>query len=51
MSAVGLLAKTPEPDREEIVRFMSGNICRCGTYVRIVSAIEHAAKAMKGGKP
>jgi aerobic-type carbon monoxide dehydrogenase small subunit (CoxS/CutS family) len=51
ISAVGLLAKTPEPDREEIVRFMGGNICRCGTYVRIVSAIEHAAKAMKGGKP
>jgi aerobic-type carbon monoxide dehydrogenase small subunit (CoxS/CutS family) len=51
MSAVGLLAKTPQPEREEIVRFMNGNICRCGTYPRIVCAIEQAAKAMKGGKP
>jgi aerobic-type carbon monoxide dehydrogenase small subunit (CoxS/CutS family) len=51
MSTVGLLAKTPEPDRAEIVRFMNGNICRCGTYPRIVCAIEQAARAMKGGKP
>jgi aerobic-type carbon monoxide dehydrogenase small subunit (CoxS/CutS family) len=50
LSAAGLLAKTPEPSREEIVRFMNGNICRCGVYPRIVSAIETAAKAMKGGK-
>jgi aerobic-type carbon monoxide dehydrogenase small subunit (CoxS/CutS family) len=51
MSTVGLLTKTPQPEREEIVRFMNGNICRCGTYPRIVCAIEQAAKAMKGGKP
>ena len=49
MSAVGLLAKEPEPDREEIVRSMGGNICRCGTYARIVTAIEQAARVMKGG--
>jgi aerobic-type carbon monoxide dehydrogenase small subunit (CoxS/CutS family) len=49
VSAVGLLAKEPEPSHEEIVRSMSGNICRCGTYTRIVAAIEQAAKAMKGG--
>jgi aerobic-type carbon monoxide dehydrogenase small subunit (CoxS/CutS family) len=47
MSATGLLARTPEPSREEIIRFMSVNICRCGVYGRIVSAIEMAAKAMK----
>ncbi len=49
MSAVGLLNKTPEPSREEIVRFMDKNICRCGTYVRIVAAVEAAAKRMKEG--
>jgi aerobic-type carbon monoxide dehydrogenase small subunit (CoxS/CutS family) len=49
VSAAGLLAREPEPSREEIIRSMSGNICRCGTYSRIVAAIEQAAKAMKGG--
>jgi aerobic-type carbon monoxide dehydrogenase small subunit (CoxS/CutS family) len=48
MAAMGLLAKEPEPSREEIVRFMGGNICRCGTYARIVTAIEQASKVMKG---
>jgi len=49
MSAQALLANQPEPSREDIVRYMNGNICRCGTYARIVAAIEQAAKAMKGG--
>jgi nicotinate dehydrogenase subunit A len=49
MSAVALLSREGKPAREEIARFMNGNICRCGTYARIVDAIELAAKAMKGG--
>jgi len=49
LSAVGLLSREAEPSREEIVRFMSGNVCRCGTYARIVAAIEQAARVMKGG--
>jgi aerobic-type carbon monoxide dehydrogenase small subunit (CoxS/CutS family) len=49
MSAVALLSREGKPVREEIARFMNGNICRCGTYARIVDAIELAAKAMKGG--
>ncbi len=49
MSAVALLTRDPEPSREDIVRFMNGNICRCGTYPRIVSAIQEAARTMKGG--
>jgi len=49
MSASALLSNQPQPDRDEIIRFMGGNICRCGTYPRIVSAIERAAKTMKGG--
>lgn len=45
MSAVGLLQKNPKPDRSEIVRAMQGNVCRCGTYVRVIKAIEQAANA------
>jgi isoquinoline 1-oxidoreductase alpha subunit len=44
MSAAALLADTPRPTREQIVEHMSANICRCGTYPRIVRAIERAAR-------
>lgn len=44
MSAAALLAKTPKPTHDRIVEHMSTNICRCGTYPRIVRAIERAAK-------
>ena len=44
MQAAALLAKNKQPTREQIVRHMDGNICRCGTYNRIVSAIQRAAK-------
>ena len=44
MRASGLLKEYPRPTREQIVEYMSPNICRCGTYVRIVRAIERAAK-------
>lgn len=46
MSAVALLGKNPSPKESEIIDFMDGNVCRCGTYPRIVSAIQRAAKAM-----
>lgn len=45
MSAVALLNKNPNPQVSEIVDFMDGNVCRCGTYPRIVSAIQKAARA------
>lgn len=45
MRAAGLLKQNPNPTRSEIVEYMSTNICRCGTYVRIARAIERAAKA------
>jgi aerobic-type carbon monoxide dehydrogenase small subunit (CoxS/CutS family) len=45
MSAVALLRKNPQPNEKQIVDFMDGNICRCGTYSRIVRAIQEAAKA------
>lgn len=43
MSASALLATNPSPSDEDIRAAMSGNICRCGTYVRIQAAIRHAA--------
>jgi isoquinoline 1-oxidoreductase subunit alpha len=46
MSAVALLQKNPNPQPSEIIEFMDGNVCRCGTYPRIVSAIQKAAKGM-----
>jgi isoquinoline 1-oxidoreductase alpha subunit len=45
MSAAALLASTPAPDDADINAAMAGNICRCGTYVRIREAIKEAAKA------
>ena len=51
LSGVALLAKNPRPTDEEIVRFMDGNICRCGIYPRIVAAIKQAAlKTGRGAK-
>ena len=44
MSAVDLLKGNPKPTRAEIVEHMSTNICRCGSYPRIVRAIERAAR-------
>ena len=44
MQAAALLAKNPKPTRDEIVAHMNGNICRCGTYPRIVRAIQRAAR-------
>jgi len=43
MSAAALLQNTPKPTEEDIENFMSGNICRCGTYTRIKKAIQQAA--------
>jgi isoquinoline 1-oxidoreductase alpha subunit len=44
MQAAALLKKTPKPSREQIVEHMTGNICRCGTYGRIVRAIQRASR-------
>ena len=44
MSAAALLKKSPHPDEEEIKRGISGNLCRCTGYVKIVKAIQNAAK-------
>jgi aerobic-type carbon monoxide dehydrogenase small subunit (CoxS/CutS family) len=44
VAGAGLLKKNPNPTADEIVKHMQGNICRCGTYPRIVEAIQRAAK-------
>ena len=50
MSAVSLLNNRPNPTDAEIVQFLQGNICRCGTYPRILAAI-HRAGAAKEARP
>jgi len=47
MSATALLNKNPKPTRDEIVKHMDANVCRCGTYLRILNAIEMAAGTAK----
>ena len=44
MQAADLLARNKAPTREDIVEHMDGNICRCGTYLKIISAIQRAAR-------
>lgn len=49
MNATGLLYENPEPSKKEIIEVMEENLCRCGSYGRIVDAIQSAAKSVKGG--
>ncbi|MDR7402952.1 MAG: (2Fe-2S)-binding protein [Armatimonadota bacterium] len=49
LSAVALLARNPDPAEEDIRRGLSGNLCRCTGYVRIVRAVRRAAQALRGG--
>jgi aerobic-type carbon monoxide dehydrogenase small subunit (CoxS/CutS family) len=48
VAAAALLARTPSPNDDEILAAMSGNLCRCGTYPKIVAAIRSAAAEMAG---
>lgn len=47
LAAASLLNKNPKPSRAEIVKHMDANVCRCGTYLRIVNAVEIAAGTRK----
>lgn len=47
MASYALLQKKPNPSEDDIVRSMNGNICRCGTYQRIIAAIKEGAKALQ----
>jgi len=45
-----LLVRTPLPTRDQILQGMDQNLCRCGSYPRVIQAIEAASKEMQGGK-
>ena len=47
MSAVALVEKNSNPSEEEIIQAMDGNLCRCGTYMRIKRAIKQAAQEVR----
>ena len=49
ISAVDLLSRMKQPTREQIKDYMSPNLCRCGTYPRIVRAVERASRDVRGG--
>ncbi len=49
VSATALLREHPQPSEKQIVEFMNGNICRCGTYPRIIVAIQRASKSTAEG--
>ena len=49
LNAYALLLKTPRPAYADVIRHMDDNLCRCGSHLRIVEAIQEAAAAMKGG--
>jgi aerobic-type carbon monoxide dehydrogenase small subunit (CoxS/CutS family) len=48
LTAVGLLRANPKPTREQIIRGMEQNLCRCGAHTRIIDAIQKVAAEMKG---
>jgi aerobic-type carbon monoxide dehydrogenase small subunit (CoxS/CutS family) len=50
MNAYGLLLEKHQPTEAEIIEGMNDNLCRCGSHVRIVQAIQSAAKEVKGGR-
>ena len=47
MSSVGLLRTNANPSQAEVVQFLQGNVCRCGTHPRIIEAVRRAAKMMQ----
>jgi aerobic-type carbon monoxide dehydrogenase small subunit (CoxS/CutS family) len=47
LSAVALLRQTPHPTNQQIVSAMNGNVCRCGTYPRILAAVRRASDGAK----
>jgi aerobic-type carbon monoxide dehydrogenase small subunit (CoxS/CutS family) len=50
LKAYGLLVANPMPTRQEVLDSMEDNLCRCGAHVRIVEAVQTAAKMLKGGR-
>lgn len=50
LGAYSMLSKNPEPSTKDIVDSMEGNLCRCGSYNRIIQAIQTAARTIRGDK-
>lgn len=50
MTAAALLKKIPSPSRQEIIDGMEDNLCRCGAHIRIIDAVQTAAKEINGGR-
>jgi carbon-monoxide dehydrogenase small subunit len=50
LSATALLADNPAPTRDDVIRAISGNICRCSGYASIIDAILAAAERQRGGE-
>ncbi len=50
LNAYSMILKNPQSSPDEIIQGMDGNLCRCGSHIRIVQAIQTAAKEMKGMK-
>ncbi|MGE5297371.1 MAG: (2Fe-2S)-binding protein [Solirubrobacterales bacterium] len=48
LTAYGLLQRTPQPTREEVIQALDQNLCRCGAHTRIIDAVQSAAAEMKG---
>ena len=51
LQALALLRRNPDPGEAEIADALEGNLCRCGSYPRIVAAVRSAAAVMRGGRP
>jgi carbon-monoxide dehydrogenase small subunit len=51
LKAYSLLVSNPKPTRDQIISGMDDNLCRCGTHIRIVQAIQTASEELKGGSP
>jgi len=49
MATVALLQASPVPSEEQITRALNGNVCRCGTYLRIMAAVKEASQKMRKG--
>ncbi len=50
LAAHALLSRNPSPSEKQIIEHMDQNLCRCGSHMRIVAAIQDAARQMKGGR-
>ena len=51
LAAYSLLRENPQPTRDQVIRGLDDNLCRCGAHTRILDAVQAAAAEMRGGDP